>query len=86
MRVFPLRREVAEANSIKVQFQELSKRAYCLFRLLSYSRRRGAQPPAELVLEGVSNNDDLLSRQVQSDAPRRVPWKMHNAYSVAKWH
>ena len=65
--------EVTEAYGIEVEVEKLLKRPHRLSWPLGDSRSGWAEPPGELVLQRIPNDDDPSLRQVERDAARGVP-------------
>ena len=71
--------EVTEAYGIEVQVEKLLKRPHRLSWPLGDSRSGWTEPPGELVLQRIPNDDDPSLRQVERDAARGVSRKVDHA-------
>ena len=71
--------EVAEADRMEVERQKLLQRAHRRVGAIGDAGGRRVEPPAELVLQGVTDDDYPALRQVEANASGRMAGEMDDA-------
>ncbi len=77
--VFLEGRKVAEADGVEVEIEEFLQGLHGLLRRVGDAGGWGIEPPAELVLEGVADDDYALLWHVKGDAAGGVTWEMDDS-------